>query len=200
LPRHRPAVATVRRPPRFDLHLGLMDRPRRHGPGAGLVLGDQRLEHDEREPRRRIILELAGAERQLARALADGMGQGLAQIARRQVDSVGLPHVGGKVARPLPLEPLEVPFELFRHATARDGRAETGGSAGGFASSTSPATSSPTAGPCLKPCPEPPPTSHAFAAAGWRSMMKCSSGEFSYWHTRDSTSGASLSAGKRNAR
>src|SRR3989454_7888062 len=31
-------------------------------------------------------------------------------------------------------------------------------------------------------------------------MMKCSSGEFSYWHTRASTSGAPFRPGNRNAR
>ena len=40
-------------------------------------------------------------------------------------------------------------------------------------------------------------TSKTFDASGWRSMMKCSSGDCSYWHTRDSTSGASFMPGKR---
>ena len=48
---------------------------------------------------------------------------------------------------------------------------------------------SPTAGPCLNPWPEPPPTIHAPAIAGWRSMMKWVSIVSSYWQTRPSATG-----------
>src|SRR5207302_3982474 len=79
LPRDGPPLTARLRPrprPRppgtsLDFHLGLVNRPRRHRPRAGLVLGDHRLEHGERESRRGVILELPGVERQLAGALAD---------------------------------------------------------------------------------------------------------------------------------
>src|SRR2546422_4389985 len=43
------------------------------------------------------------------------MGDGLAQVARGQVDPVRGAHVVREVARQLPLEPLEVPLELRPH-------------------------------------------------------------------------------------
>src|SRR5256885_686791 len=201
-PRPRPPATSL------DFHFGLVNRPRRHRPRAGLVLGDRRLEHGERESRRGVILELPGVERQLAGALADGMRNDCAQIARGEIDPIGFAHVRREVARQLPLEPIEVPLELGAHRRrgqppgpapgAKRDRRNSGGAPS--PPTTSFATSSPTAGPCLKPCPEPPPTSQTFVAAGWWSMMKCSSGEFSYWHTRASTSGAPFRPGNRNVR
>src|SRR5438093_854570 len=119
------------------------------------------------------------------------MGDGLAQVARGQVDPVRGAHVVREVARQLPFEPLEVPLELRPHVRVdqprgqappgqRPNRANRKVASGSRRPRTASATSSPTASPCLKPCPEPPPTSHVFAARGCRSMTKCSSGEFPY--------------------
>src|SRR2546427_724422 len=103
----------------LDFHLGLMNRPRRHRPRAGLVLGDHRLEHGKRESRRGVILELSGVQRQLARALADGMRNHCAQIAGGEIDRIRFAHVCREVARQLPLEPIEVPLKLRDRKSTR---------------------------------------------------------------------------------
>jgi len=114
-PRDGPALTAGARAAAFDFHLRLVDRPRCHRLRTGLVLGDHRLEHYERESRRGVVLELPGVERQLARAFADGMRNNLAEITGREIDPIGLAHVRREVARQLPLEPIEVSFELRTH-------------------------------------------------------------------------------------
>src|SRR2546421_705649 len=65
-PRAAPALTTGARRAPLDLHLGLVNRPRRHRPRARRVLGDHRLQYRERQSRRGVILELPGVERELA--------------------------------------------------------------------------------------------------------------------------------------
>jgi hypothetical protein len=137
-----------------------MNRPRGHGLGAGGILRDHRLQHGEREPRLGVGLELPDVERKLAGAFPDGMRQRVAEVARGEIDAIGVADMRGKIARQLPFEALEVSLEgqpSLRSLNVPSGSPPP---------STSRATSSPTAGPCLKPWPDPPPTSHAFAAAG----------------------------------
>src|SRR5213593_2708376 len=114
-PRDGPARTAGVRRALLDLHLGLVDRPRRHGPRAGLVLGDHCLEHRERQSGRSVVLELPRVERQLARTLADGMRNELAQVAGREIDAIRVAHMCREVARQLPLEPIEILLELRTH-------------------------------------------------------------------------------------
>ena len=55
-------------------------------------------------------------------------------------------------------------------------RARPNCGSGAAVPSTHDASISPSAGPILNPWPEPPPAIQTFAAAGWRSTMKCESG------------------------
>ena len=65
-----------------------MDRPGGHGLGARLVLGDDRLEHDECEPGSRVVFELSRVERQLTRAFPDRVRDPFTEVAAGQIDSV----------------------------------------------------------------------------------------------------------------
>ena len=118
LPRHRPARPAVGGGTGLHPHPGLVDRPGGHRLRARFIFRDDRLEHHERQSRGGVLLQLARVERQLPRAFADGMGEGLSQVASGEIDPIRRPHVRGEVARQLPLEPLEVLLEPGAHPTA----------------------------------------------------------------------------------
>jgi hypothetical protein len=100
------------------------------------------------------------------------------QITRAQLTTTFLPSTGGLVLQA--------------------GEAELG--SGVAVPRTSPAISSPIAGPILNPWPDPPPAIQTFGAPGCLSMMKCESGDASYWQTSAETSGALASSGNRSDR
>jgi hypothetical protein len=74
-------------------------------------LRDHGLQHDERQARGGIGLELPDIERQLAGAFADRVRKRLAEVVRGQIDAVGVADMRGKIARQLPLEALKVVSE-----------------------------------------------------------------------------------------
>src|SRR5262245_14861009 len=115
LPGHRPALEPRCRADGLDLHPGLVNGPRVHRADAGRVLRDHRLQHRERETGRTVVLQLLLVQRELARALADRMREGDAEIARGEIDAVRLPDVVGEVARESAAEALEVTGELRAH-------------------------------------------------------------------------------------
>src|SRR6266487_6349600 len=78
---------------------------------AAIVLRDHGLQHDKRKAGLGVDLELSHVERELARSLANGMRQGLAEVAGCEVDAIRVADVRGKVARQLALEALEVVSE-----------------------------------------------------------------------------------------
>jgi hypothetical protein len=115
LPGHRPPLEPGRRTDELDLHPALVDGPGVHGANAGGILGDQRLQHDEREPGRPVVLQLLLVQGKLARALADRVWQGEPEVARGEIDAVGLAHVPGELTRQLQAEALEITREQRAH-------------------------------------------------------------------------------------
>src|SRR6266566_10019489 len=115
-PRHGPSEAAVPRRASLHLHPRLVDRPGGHGLGPGLVLSDHSLEHDERQARGRVLLQLAGVQGELTGTLADRVGDGATQVAGGQIDAIGVADVVGEVAGPLAFKALEIALQpLARH-------------------------------------------------------------------------------------
>src|SRR5438105_6462959 len=119
LPGHGPAGAAP-----LDFHFRFMNRPCRHRLRTRGILRDDGLQDHKREARIPIGLELCGVERQLPGSLPHRMRNRFAQVACGEIDAIRLADVGGKVARQVPFEALEIPLELRAWITwqnARDG-------------------------------------------------------------------------------
>src|SRR5687767_8066647 len=95
--------------------MGLVDRPRRHPALAGVVLGDDRLQDDEAEPRGRVGFHLLGGHRQLPRRFSKRHAYLTTRVASRDVDA---PAVERPFTKIVGERIVGARFELFRDLRA----------------------------------------------------------------------------------